>query len=136
MNDEFLAYQYLRNIHYLEIRLRSLSLWVESLRDIATTGKPISYDEVESIKQAVAELTLLIRDHNLTSFTYDPVDTDEYMKGCIELAINSRTISISMIQRALCCGYGKARHILDRLEALGIVGKAQGEKARVVLYSP
>jgi S-DNA-T family DNA segregation ATPase FtsK/SpoIIIE len=39
-----------------------------------------------------------------------------------------------MIQRRLKLGYNRAGRIMDQLEAMGIVGAADGSKPREVLY--
>ena len=43
--------------------------------------------------------------------------------------------STSMIQRRLKLGYNRAGRIMDQLEDAGIVGPAQGGKAREILVT-
>jgi S-DNA-T family DNA segregation ATPase FtsK/SpoIIIE len=49
------------------------------------------------------------------------------------LIIESGKASTSLLQRKLGIGYGRAAKIVDRLEEEGIVGAADGSKAREVL---
>ncbi len=53
----------------------------------------------------------------------------------VEIAVNTRKISTSLIQRKLSIGYGKAAKFIDVMEDMGIVGEANGSKPREVLLS-
>jgi len=53
----------------------------------------------------------------------------------VEIAVNTRKISTSLIQRKLSIGYGKAAKFIDIMEDMGIVGEANGSKPREVLLT-
>ncbi len=54
----------------------------------------------------------------------------------VEIAVNTRKISTSLIQRKLSIGYGKAAKFIDVMEDMGIVGEANGQRPREVLLTP
>ncbi len=71
-------------------------------------------------------------------------DGDSYGEGylnnkefldAVEIAVNTRKISTSLIQRKLSIGYGKAAKFIDIMEDMGIVGEANGSKPREVMIS-
>ncbi len=61
---------------------------------------------------------------------------DRQFLDAVEVAVNSRKISTSLIQRKLSIGYGKAAKFIDIMEDLGIVGEANGQRPREVLLTP
>jgi DNA segregation ATPase FtsK/SpoIIIE, S-DNA-T family len=61
-------------------------------------------------------------------------DLDEMLEDAARLVVENQHGSTSMIQRRLKLGYNRAGRIMDQLEALGIVGPAEGSKPREVLY--
>ncbi len=61
-------------------------------------------------------------------------DLDEMFEDAAMLVVQNQHGSTSMIQRRLKLGYNRAGRIMDQLEALGIVGKNEGSKAREVLF--
>ncbi|MBQ7826980.1 MAG: DNA translocase FtsK [Clostridia bacterium] len=65
----------------------------------------------------------------------DDGDEDPALRAALELAVESRKISTSLIQRKLSLGYGRAAKIIDRMEELGYVSAQDGQKPREVLIS-
>jgi len=61
-------------------------------------------------------------------------DLDDMFWDAAALVVTNQHGSTSMLQRKLQLGYNRAGRIMDQLEALGIVGGAQGSKPREVLY--
>lgn len=62
-------------------------------------------------------------------------DEDPKLYDAAELAINAGKISTSLLQRRLEVGYGRAAKIIDRLEEMGFVGPADGNKPRKILIT-
>lgn len=60
---------------------------------------------------------------------------DSLIKEAARLIVTNQDGSPSLIQRKFAIGYNRANSIMDQLETLGIVGKADGAKPRVVLIT-
>lgn len=60
---------------------------------------------------------------------------DNMLKAAIELAIDEKKISTSLIQRRLSLGYGRAAKLIDVMERRGIVSAPDGPKPRSVLIT-
>lgn len=60
---------------------------------------------------------------------------DPKLWEAIELAIDAGKISTSLLQRRLEIGYGRAAKIIDRLEEMGFVSAANGNKPREILVT-
>ena len=65
----------------------------------------------------------------------DSGEDDPMLRAALELAVDSRKISTSLIQRKLSLGYGRAAKLIDRMEQLGYVSAPDGQKPRDVLIS-
>ncbi len=61
---------------------------------------------------------------------------DRQFLDAVDIAVNSRKISTSLIQRKMSIGYGKAAKFIDIMEGMGIVGPANRQRPREVLMSP
>jgi S-DNA-T family DNA segregation ATPase FtsK/SpoIIIE len=62
----------------------------------------------------------------------DPADRDRLFREAAEVVIQHQLGSTSLLQRRLKIGYGRAARIIDQLEEAGVLGPADGSKAREV----
>ena len=61
---------------------------------------------------------------------------DELYEQAIEVVVNEGRGSVSLLQRCLGIGYGRAARLVDYMAEDGIVGDYNGSQAREVLYTP
>jgi S-DNA-T family DNA segregation ATPase FtsK/SpoIIIE len=54
----------------------------------------------------------------------------------IDVVVREGRGSVSLLQRALGIGYGRAARLIDYMAEDGIVGDYNGSQAREVLYTP
>ncbi|HSA59697.1 MAG TPA: DNA translocase FtsK [bacterium] len=59
-------------------------------------------------------------------------DHDELYDQAVQIVTETRQASISMIQRRLRIGYNRAARLIEKMEAQGVVGPADGSKPREV----
>lgn len=57
------------------------------------------------------------------------------MPRAIQIFIENKTASISLLQRRLHIGYARAARLVDIMEQRGIVGGFEGSKPRNILMS-
>ena len=59
-------------------------------------------------------------------------DYDEMLPQAVEVVLEMKSCSVSMLQRRLKLGYSRAARIVDQMEELGVVGPYEGAKPRSV----
>ena len=62
-------------------------------------------------------------------------DEDEMIEEAIDVIMDCRQASTSMLQRRLKLGYSRAARIIDQIEERGIIGPFEGSKPRQILIS-
>ncbi len=62
-------------------------------------------------------------------------DYDELLPAAIEVVVEMGQASVSMLQRRLKLGYGRAARLVDQMEEKGVVGPFEGAKPRQVLVT-
>jgi len=114
-----------------------------SAKLIRAQGSLITDQEIQSIvdfiaKQAKPSYELEI--HQQLSRAGDGFDDEggidedeEIVQQCIEVIRSEQKASVSLLQRRLRLGYGRAARIMDELENRGIVGPSKGAEPRDVL---
>jgi S-DNA-T family DNA segregation ATPase FtsK/SpoIIIE len=61
---------------------------------------------------------------------------DELYESAIEVVVREQRGSVSLLQRVMGIGYGRAARLIDFMAEDGIVGAYNGSNAREVLYTP
>ena len=58
---------------------------------------------------------------------------DEMLPQAVEVVLETKSCSVSMLQRRIKLGYSRAARIVDQMEELGVVGPYEGAKPRAVI---
>ncbi len=114
-----------------------------SAKLIRAQGALITDQEIQMIVESIAkqakpsyELEIHQQLSKPTSSLDDAggIDEDEeVIQDCIEVIRSEQKASVSLLQRRLRLGYGRAARIMDELENRGIVGPSKGAEPRDIL---
>jgi len=103
-------------------------------------GTYLSDDEINAVIDAVATsepqfvkelVQLKTRDAQANGPNLN--DRDELYEGAVDVVVREGRGSVSLLQRALGIGYGRAARLIDYMEEDGFVGPYNGSQAREVL---
>ncbi|MBT6326808.1 MAG: DUF87 domain-containing protein, partial [Bdellovibrionales bacterium] len=72
---------------------------------------------------------------HISSASNDATGKDSLYEKAVQVVIEHRSASASMLQRRLKIGYNRAANLIEEMEAKEIVGPAQGARPRKVLAS-
>jgi S-DNA-T family DNA segregation ATPase FtsK/SpoIIIE len=120
-----------------------LFLPVGASKPIRVQGAFLSDREVETVVSFVKEQGQAIY-HNEMIVSDDETMTlgktadssqDELFGRAVEIVVEAKQASVSLLQRRLRIGYSRAARIIDELEEKGVVGPYEGSKPRDVLWT-
>ncbi len=118
---------------------------IENIVEFLKNGKTYEYDRnvIESIEREAARCGEKKKGRGSSDAdSYDGDEdkasilaSDDAIFPAMEIAVDSGSISTSLLQRKLSLGYSRAARIVDKLEKLGVVGPFEGSKPRKVLIT-
>ena len=117
---------------------------IENIVEFLKNGKKYEYDAdiIESIEREAAKCGEKKKGRGADSDGFDDAEdrdgimqSDDAILPAIEIAVDSGSVSTSLLQRKLSLGYARAARIVDKLEKLGVVGPFEGSKPRRVLIT-
>ncbi len=91
------------------------------LDDLADRAKPEFHPELMRIKAPGAEADLSLR--------------DPLFDEAVQIVLESRRGSVSLLQRRLSVGYSRSSRLVDQMAEAGIVGEYKGSQAREVMMT-
>jgi len=91
------------------------------LDDLVVKGKPEFHPELTRLRSDDAEPT---------------TERDPLFNEAVEIVLQTRRGSASLLQRRLTIGYSRASRLIDQMADAGIVGEYKGSQAREVLITP
>ena len=108
---------------------------VEEVAEFVKSSSDVNYsdDILEKIEQnAMAESRKEPEEENREALA---LDGDELLPDAVEVVLDTKQASVSMLQRRLKLGYAHAARIMDEMEEKGIVGPYEGSKPRQLLIT-
>jgi hypothetical protein len=119
---------------------------IENIVEFLKNGKKYEYnaDIIESIEREAAKCGEKKKGKGGMSDSDDfeggedrasIIASDDAVLPAIEIAVDSGSVSTSLLQRKLSLGYARAARIVDKLEKIGVVGPFEGSKPRKVLIT-
>ncbi|KGE17464.1 FtsK/SpoIIIE family DNA translocase [Paenibacillus wynnii] len=117
-----------------------LFLPMGSSKPIRVQGAFLSDQEVETIVQYVSGQAEANYDDSIVpevddSNTVDQEPQDELYEQAVQIVLEAKQASVSLLQRRMRVGYTRAARLIDSMEARGVIGSYEGSKPREVLIS-
>jgi len=117
-----------------------LFLPVGMSKPIRVQGAFLSDQEVEAVVQFARDQAQAEYKEDLVPEVDDEPqeaddDLDELFDQAVQVVLEAKQASVSLLQRRMRIGYARAARLIDQMEARGIVGPYEGSKPREVLIS-
>ncbi len=103
-------------------------------KPVRTQGAFISEQEMERLLEFVRQEEPDYREDLVEAVESEDEDQDldELFPRAVEVVVQAKTASASLLQSRMRVGYSRARRLIEQLEQKGIVGPADGSKPREV----
>ncbi len=103
---------------------------VQAVVDFIKEGSTASYDEsvMHEIDKNAEEKDKAAKGPSEAADVSN--DYDELLPNAVDVVLEVGQASVSMLQRRLKLGYGRAARLVDQMEEIGIVGPYEGSKPR------
>lgn len=113
---------------------------VGSSKPVRVQGAFLSDQEVENIVSYVRDQAEAEYDESLVPEIDDTLQQteevqDELYDQAVQIIIEAKQASVSLLQRRMRVGYTRAARLIDSMEARGVIGPYEGSKPREVLIS-
>ncbi|OAB41396.1 FtsK/SpoIIIE family DNA translocase [Paenibacillus glacialis] len=117
-----------------------LFLPMGSSKPIRVQGAYLTDQEVENIVDYVRDQGQAVYDESLVpEIEESTADADEKLDElydqAVQIILEAKQASVSLLQRRMRVGYTRAARLIDSMEARGIIGPYEGSKPREVLLS-
>ncbi|MBP1991275.1 FtsK/SpoIIIE family DNA translocase [Paenibacillus eucommiae] len=117
-----------------------LYLPVGASKPIRVQGAFLSDQEVETVVTFVRTQEQAIYQEELVPMVEEKSDEqpefeDELYDQAVQIVLEAKQASVSLLQRRMRVGYTRAARLIDSMEAKGVVGPYEGSKPREVLVS-
>ncbi|GGE24997.1 DNA translocase SpoIIIE [Marinithermofilum abyssi] len=117
-----------------------LYLPVGASKPIRVQGSFVSDKEVEAVVRFVKDQQEARYQEEMIPEAKEAEDgetvEDELYPQAVQLVVEAKTASVSLLQRRLRIGYTRAARLIDAMEQNGVVGPYEGSKPREVLVHP
>jgi DNA segregation ATPase FtsK/SpoIIIE, S-DNA-T family len=121
-----------------------LFLWPGTSTLIRGQGTYLSDDEIDAVTNAVSTgeqefvhelLSIKVDEQQEAPESKQLKNRDDLYEDAVDIVVKEERGSVSLLQRALGIGYGRAARLIDFMEEDEIVGAYAGSKSREVLIS-
>lgn len=109
-------------------------------KPVRVQGAFMSDQEVEDIVQYVSSQGEANYDESIVpeiddTTAEDQEPQDELYEQAVQIVLEAKQASVSLLQRRMRVGYTRAARLVDSMEARGVIGPYEGSKPREVLIS-
>ena len=110
---------------------------VEEVAEFVKSSSESDYSEeiIKEIEQNASGAEAASAANGSGEQTALAMDGDELLPDAVEVILDTKQASVSMLQRRLKLGYAHAARIVDEMEEKGIVGPFEGSKPRQLLIT-
>lgn len=117
-----------------------LFLPMGSSKPLRVQGAFLSDEEVESVVEFCRNQGQAVYNEDLVPELNESSDQpeeimDELYDQAVQIVLEAKQASVSLLQRRMRIGYTRAARLIDSMEAHGVVGPYEGSKPREVLIS-